>query len=393
MARRCLDWDHGTGTWIERPTSNPASLFRVALQAPFNPRRQRDDQIDQDLLADWHEFCRSKQLHCNRVLDQDGTTLREARAEIAAAGRASPRHDGRKWGVVIDRPEGLIVDHISPRNSWDFNLRRTYTEKPHAWIVPFNDEENDFREARRVLRRPGYEGDITLTEELSLPGLTNAGIVWREATRRFHEAEHRPDVIEVTQDGLLRAATRGDKVALNHYVLRHTQQVGRVRSVSDQLVELNNLITLSEGASYVLRFRVYESRPPHMLPDTIGQSLVRPVPTTPGETVLLTMTGTGPGPAADDIVHCGIMGEDSFDLVVTNIEATTDQCAIVRAVATADIIDELTDATVIPAWDGRIGAEIAENTTTPSAPRFAGISSAPAGAEDAGAELIPAKRG
>lgn len=392
VMRRSLDWKQGTGSWIARPTSNPASLYRFALRAPFNPRRQRDDQIDLELLADWQRFCQSKQPHYNRVLDQAGSTLREARAEIAAAGRAAPRHDGRKWGVVIDRPEGLIVDHISPRNSWDFNLRRTYTEKPHAWIVPFNEEENDLREARRIARRPGYEGDITLTEELSLPGLTNAAIVWREATRRFHEADHRPDVIEVTQEGLLRVATRADRVALNHYVLRQTQQLARFRSVHGQLLGLDNLITMAEGADYGLRFRVYESRPPHMAPDTIGQSVVRSVRTVSGETELLALTGTGPVPAADDaaddIVHFGIMGQDSFDRVVTSIEATTDQCAIIRAVAAADIIDELADAAETPPWPGRggaeIGAKIGENTMQPPAPRFSGVSFGAADTGEAG---------
>ena len=374
VSRRCLDWDRATGTWILRATSNPASLFRFILQAPFNPRRQRDDQIDLEQLQDWHDFCREKELHYNRVLDQAGMTMREARAEIAAAGRASPRHDGQRWGVVIDRPTGLIVDHINPLNSWDFSLRRSYTEKPHAWIVPFNDEENDFREAKRIVPAPGHTGEITLTEELSIPGLTNARIVYREATRRFHEAEHRPDVIQITQDGLLRVATRGDKVALNHYVLRQTQQVARVRSTLGQLVELDEIFTMVAGRQYALRFRVFEARPPHMAPDTIGTSVVRPVRNQPGESHLLSFIGDGPMPDADDLVHFGIMGEDSFELVVTNIEATTDQCAILRAVASAPIIDQLTDATVIPPWSGRVGAEIGENTAQPPAPRFSGIS-------------------
>lgn len=74
----------------------------------------------------------------------------------------------------------------------------------------------------------------------------------------------------------------------------------------------------------------------------------------------------------------------SYELVVTNIEATTDQCAIIRAVAAADIIDDLTDAAEIPPWSGRVGAEIAENMQLPAVPRFSGITSGIVGAEDAG---------
>ncbi len=377
--RICLDWDHVAEEWVERATSNPASLYRYILQCPANPKPATDAEIDLGQLTDWHHFCHLRELKYNRVQDQAGTTLREVLTEVAAAGRASPRHDGLRWGVVIDRPAELIVDHINPRNSWGFSVRRAYVEKPHAWICKFQDQENDFKEAQRVIRRPGYTGDITVTETLDLPGITNAAIVYREGMRRFWEAEYRPDVFEATQEGALRVATRGDTAMLSHDVLSRTQWAGRVRHVSGSLVELDELVTMVEGRSYALRFRVFADPS-----DTVGTSVVRPVRTMPGEETLLTLAGSGPVPVAGEIVHFGEMGTDSYPVVVTHIETTEDQCQIIRAVAAAPEIDALTNAAEVPAWSGRVGAEIDENLLQPSAPRFTSISSGISGAGTAG---------
>lgn len=377
LAKRiCPDWDHVSQTWITRPTSNPASLYRYVLQCPANPKPATDAAIDLDQLIDWHDFCRLKGLHYNRVQDQAGTSLREVLTEVAAAGRASPRHDGVKWGVVIDRPAALIVDHVNSRNSWSFSARRAYVDRPHAWICKFQDEGNDYKEAQRVIRRPGYTGDITLTETLELPGITDPEVVYREGLRRFFEAEYRPDVYEATQEGALRVATRGDAVMLSHEVLSRTQWAGRVRGVSGNLLELDELVTMVPGGSYALRFRVYADAT-----DTVGTSLVRPVQTQPGETDLLTLTGSGPLPMAGDLVHFGEMGTDSYAVVVTHIEATEDQCQIIRAVDAAPIIDTLTDAAEIPAWSSRVGEEIDENLLQPTAPRFTEIRSGVSGTD------------
>lgn len=372
-SRICLDWDYQTETWVERATTNPASLFRFVLQCPANPKPVADAAIDLDLLADWHDFCRLKGLHYNRVQAQAGTTLRDALTEIAVAGRAAPRHDGVKWGVVIDRPAELVVDHVSPRNSWAFSMRRAYAERPHAWIARFQDEGNDYKPAERVIRRPGYTGDITLTEPLEMPGLTDPAIVWREGYRRFLEAEYRPDVFEVTQDGAVRVATRGDQVVISHDVLSSTQWAGRVRAVTGRAVQLDELVTMEAGQSYAIRFRVYADG------DTVGTSVVRPVRTVAGETDLLLIEGTDTLPEAGDIVLFGLAGNESYPVIVSRTETTEDQCTILRAIAAAPEIDALTDAVEIPAWSSRVGVEIDTNLLAPPTPRFTQVTSRPSG--------------
>lgn len=366
--RICLDYDSESDTWIERATSNPASLYRYALQSPAQQKAVADAGIDLQQLEDWHDFCRLKNLKYDRVQDQAQTPLREVLTEIAAAGRATPRHDGVKWGVTIDRPQDLVVDHISPRNSWDFRCTRTYFAPPHAFKVKFLDATNDFKPAERIIRWPGYEGEILTTEGLELPGKTDPDEIWIEARRRMYEAIYRPDVYQATQTGHLRTATRGDKVMVSHDVLDKFQRAARVKSVVGHLVELDERISMLAGESYAIRFRVFADEE-----DTIGQSVVRTVRTDEAARSVIYVQGEDSMPVAGDLVHFGVLGVESFPAIVNRVEATEDGHSILYMLDEARIIDELLDADSVPAWSGRVGAEIDENLLQPSAPRFISV--------------------
>lgn len=372
VSRVCREWDATTQSWVRRASENPAAAYREVLQHSSNPKAAPDASLALGLLEDWAAWCEAEGLTYNAVLDGKGTTLREVLAEIAAAGRATPRHDGIQWGVVIDRPliDTLIVDHINPRNSWGFKWSRAYTDPPHAFTVKFNDAGNDYKETERTVRWPGHEGEITLTEQLSLPGKVYADEVWREARRRQLETIHRPDTYEVTQDGAVRATTRGDRIALSHDVLSRVQMAARVKSVIGPLIEIDEFVTMVDGESYACRFRVFEGAA-----DGIGTSVIRTVRTVDGESRLLTLIGTGAMPEAGDVVHFGPAARESYEQIVTRIEATQDMCALIRTVDAAPQIDTELAATAIPAWSARVGEEIDANLLQPSAPRFSGLRS------------------
>ncbi|WP_323005691.1 phage tail protein [Pseudorhodobacter sp.] len=371
--RVCLDYDHVTGLWLERATSNPAALFRHALQAPCNPKAVSDAGLDLALLEDWHDFCRTLGLSFNKVFDETGTSLRDVLTQIAAVGRATPRHDGTRWGVTIDRAQELIIDHLDAQNSSGFRTTRSYIEHPHAFRVKFSDQTNDFKDAERVVRWPGYSGDITVTEALDLPGITDPDIIWREARRRQYEAIYRSDSYQVSQIGPVRVATRGDKVVLNHYVLDNVQASARVRDVIGALIELDQPVEMIEGQAYALRFRVFDTGSTE--PDTIGTSIVRTVTPSAGETQILTLTGTGPMPQAGNVVLFGRASAESLPLIVRGVERAQENDEILHLVDEASIIDEQLTADIIPGWTGRAGAELDDVISAPDAPRFVSITS------------------
>ena len=96
----CPDWDAASGTWIERETQNPASLFRHVLTGPAGAYPLTVDEVD--ALGDWHAYCVANGLTYNRIHDYEASVL-DVLSDIAAAGRASPHDKGDRWGVVVDR--------------------------------------------------------------------------------------------------------------------------------------------------------------------------------------------------------------------------------------------------------------------------------------------------
>jgi hypothetical protein len=364
------------GVWAAGYSRTPAVAYVAALTGPANQFPAAEAEIDWDQIADWHEWCVTQGLKYDRVHDQP-ESLGDMLAAICAAGRATPRHDGVKWGVVIDRPQTLVVDHINPRNSAEFSWSRTYFDAPDAFRVPFLDETNDYLAAERIVPWPGHTGSIDITESLEMPGKTNPHEIWIEARRRMYELIHRPDSFSVMQDGAARVATRGDLVMGSFDVLSTTQVAARVTSVAGNLIEIDEELTLVAGTAYGLRFRVFADAE-----DTIGTSIVRPVASGSGPVSALLLTGSGPVPAVGEAVHVGPIASESFALRVRGIEAGEDFAARLLLVAAAPEIDDLIAAEVVPAWDGRYGEAVSVAALTPLAPLFTAIASGAIGTGD-----------
>ncbi|WP_444758847.1 TipJ family phage tail tip protein, partial [Puniceibacterium confluentis] len=284
VRRHVQDWDGEV--WAEALSRNPAAAFVAMLQGPQNPFPVQDSEIDWELMQDWHAFCTLKGLKYDRI-HEDAQGLGDALRQIAMAGRATPRHDGLKWGVVIDRPQDLVVDHLSARNSSGLTWSRQYLDPPDGIRVKFNDASNDYEEATRIIPWPGNDGPITLTEEMTLPGKTDPDEIWIETRRRMYEILHRPDTFTALQDGAARVVTRGDLMIAAHDVLDSTQMAARVTAVEGTLVELDEAVTMSGGESYGLRFRVFADSE-----DSIGSSVVASVATVTGTSRLLRLSGT-----------------------------------------------------------------------------------------------------
>jgi hypothetical protein len=371
----CLDYDSGTDTWIERETQNPASLFRYALQGPMTAMPKDDEEIDLGLLEDWHAWCVTKGLKYNRVHDSDGS-LWDALSDIAAAGRASPHDRGDKWAVVIDRPQDTVIGHVTPRNSWNFNGTTAYTDFPDAFRVKFLDETNDFEEAERIVPHPGFVGTPELTEELSLPGITDPAIIWKEARKRWYELIHRPHTYTAQQDVEALVHTRGDLAIISHDVIDRTHGFARVKSVSGTLVTLDDVVTMEAGGSYVLRTR-----------DAAGDSIQRTVTTIEGETDTLILTGAGTAPAVDQVALFASTVRQTLEAIVVGVEAGEDLTARLTFVDHAPQIDSLTAAEVPPAWDGRVGEVITVTELTPPVPSITSVAKGLAG-DDLGDILV-----
>lgn len=358
----------GNNVWASGYSRNPATACLTALMGDHNPYPVASSEIDWDIFADWYDFCASKGLKYDAVHDQ-GESLGDVLTAICSAGRASPRHDGVKWGVVVDKPQTLVIDHINARNSAEFTWSRNYFEPPHALRVSFQDETNEYEPAERIVPWPGYTGDITITEELSLPGKTDPDEIWTEARRRMYELIYRPDTFSAMQSGRSRIATRGDLVMGNFDVLQRTQIAARVTSVTGTLIVLDELIPPSSGAG--IRFKSYSNAD-----DLVGTSTVCAVADRDVETTALRIDQANSAlPRVGEVIHFGPINTESIALRVRGVEAADDFNARMIMLRAAPEIDAVLDADQPPAWDGRVGETSNDVPSAPLPPIFTSVRS------------------
>jgi len=361
LAERLVpDWDYAAEEWVVRKTRNPASYLRLVLQGPECAFPESDGALDLEQFQDFHDFCRTKDLKFDKVRESEASQW-AVLTEVAAAGRASPRFDGSKWGVVIDRPQELTVAHVNSRNSREFSWSRNYFQPPDAFRVSFLDETSDYQQRERVVPWPGYLGDINVTEQLPMSGKTDPDEVWREARRRQYEIIHRPDQFTCIQDGAVRTATRGDLVKGNYDTLVRTMAACRVSFVRENVITLDGLVTMEAGESYAIRFMRYDEA-------GVGSSVLRNVVLHVGETDTIAVTGSGYLPERDTLIQFGISGSESIDLIVAGTQAGEKMTTVLTMLAAAPIIDTLTDAEIAPAWNGRAGGDAAARAFIPGVP-------------------------
>lgn len=355
-------------------SSNPAAAFLRLLQGPQNPFPAPDAEIDLDQIADWYSWCVAQGLHFDDVFEE-AQSFGEALATVCRAGRATWRHDGVRWGVVIDRPQEISVDHLSPRNAAELSARGSYIDPPHAFRARFRDASNDYEWAERECIWPGYEGDVTLTEMIDLPGKTDPAEVWRELRRLQLVLIYRDEDIPVVQSGRAQVATRGDQVMLSSDVLDVRQRAARVTRIEGALVELDELLEMAPGTDYALLFRSYADAE-----DVLGQTTIRHLVWRAGPSRLVQLVDPLDLPAVrptlGELVHFGAVGAVSAAMIIKGVSAGEGDTRVLSLVAAAPEIDAILAETEIPDWSGRIGT-ILEGSMTPLAPLYVSIRSDP----------------
>jgi hypothetical protein len=404
--RVARDWDGAA--WVWRATRNCAAAAVWALTGPALVYPAADTEIDWPAFEQWHDCCVDKGLYYDRMHDFEGS-LEEVLQAIGAAGRAKVRHDGTKWTVVIDRPRDVVVDVISPRNAADITWSTTYFEPPHAVRIEFLDRDHDWRSAECLIPWPpdvrhptrdalfadlawaaGKRGEVyadpddsrntyyeksgpigegswtvasmDVTIERRHPGVTSFAQIWRAERRLQYEQIHRSLTLSAAQPGHLRAATPGDLLMCSRDVFVTPSASARVLFVDGDMVTLDEAVTMEAGTNYAIRWQAVSED------DTVGTSHLRALQTVPGESASVLLTGTGALPSIDDLVLIGPLGTESVPVILTMVERGNDGAAILKMLPAAPIIDDLTDAEVVPPWSPRVGTVVGGDSTPPGIP-------------------------
>ncbi|MBU1567725.1 MAG: hypothetical protein KJ630_19135 [Proteobacteria bacterium] len=343
----CQDYDIVTDTWVERATSNPASLYRFVLQGPANKRPLIDDQIDLDSLEEWHTLCEDENFEFNHYVDYR-SSVDTVLKMIAAAGRAAPGYIDGKYGVVMDRVQTNIAQHFTPRNSWDYSYNKIFFDRPHAFRVKFWNRDNDWREDERIVYDDGYTAaNATKFEELTLPGVTSSWEAYKHGRYHIATARLRPETHTFNTDFEYLTCTRGDRIKFTNDVISVGIGYGRVKSYTDDgtnvlTISVDELLPMESGKTYQFRIRQHD-----------GTSLSVNLTTAAGTWKEFSVSDTlaiASAPDIDALAMYGETDEESIDLIVKNITPTSDLTAILTCLAYAPEVHEAHLGT-IPTFD------------------------------------------
>jgi hypothetical protein len=344
-----LDYKGGS-LWETALTSNPASLYRYALQGRFNKKALSDSRLDMASIQDFHTWCVDKQFEFNAVISSK-STVKDIIKMICAAGRAAPTLIDNKWGVVIDRPKTFSVMPITPANSWGFTAEKRFVEIPHALRCSFSNRFIDWQVDERFTYRDGYdEFNATKFESIQYPGVTHPDHVWKLSRYYFGEATLRPETYITNMDIQQIVATRGDRVTANHDVTMWGLSYGIVRNVTLAggilTVETDNTFIPLSGVSYRAKFWLSD-----------GSELIRDVTFDGFDDEQNTMKWTwAEQPQAPEPGHIYMLGEvdyESVNLIVTGIETGPDLSAKLYLVDEAPEI-HLADSGPVPAFQSKV---------------------------------------
>ncbi|QLH37714.1 MAG: hypothetical protein HWD60_00110 [Defluviicoccus sp.] len=174
------DWDAHSSTWLWRPTSSPAALFRHVLQHPLRERPATDAQIDLARLEYWDGITRPANRDFNGVIEAKGS-LYDVLVKIGRVGRAMPTLRDLLFSVIIDEPKSAPVRLFTPRNSWTYDAEMTHAATPHAYRIGYVDAAQQWRADEVIVYDNGYTAaNATRIDKVEWPGIIDRAQAWKE---------------------------------------------------------------------------------------------------------------------------------------------------------------------------------------------------------------------
>lgn len=364
-------WDGAA--WSLQQTRAPAWAYAEVLRGEANARPIDDARIDGDALADWAIETEAAGIYFDGALTAQQSVW-QILGDIAATGRASRAITDGRYSICRDRPQTIVRQHFTPRNSWEFGFQQTYADLPHALKVRFPNEATNGQTDEMIVYSDGYDAaTASVFEVLDLPYTTGATAAFRTARRMMAAARLRPVIYSLKVDVEHIAVTRGDLVRVVHDVMLWGVGQARVKAVTldgggnATGVTLDAPLPMDGAKSYALRFRL-----------SGGSSLLAPVTTVAGSSATMTfatlIAASDPMPASGDLALFGEAGEESVELIVRSIEPATDNSATVTFVdAAPEIFDA--DSEPLPPYDPKITLPPIVQRATPPAPVVISVTS------------------
>ena len=307
-------WDGNA--WVTGYTSNPASMYRLALQHPARRLPENDANIELDVLADFYTFCDNNGYFFEHILDiRQG--IWDTIHDICAVGRASPTKIDNKFSVIVDTGAQLVKQHFTPVNSNDFKFHRSFANTPDGVKLIFANKEKDYKRDERIVYNDGKtDANSVYVPQLSLVGITDKDHVYKFG--RFHIAQTklRRELWTLLINFEYLVARRGSRVTVQHDAIAvgiasaHVIEVTENAQNNAVSVKVDVPIVLPKNISYAIKLRT-----------VLDAHIVSPIQERDGEHQVFTFSAALTDTIEiGDLISVGEAGYVTIDGLITAIE-------------------------------------------------------------------------
>ena len=352
--------ENGADSWTQSAlTSNPASMAILAMQGEMAQQKLSSSDIDWNAFGKLYEWCDKNGYECNEYIS-DSITIQELLTNIGLICRSEITRINGKITVIQDVERDSFVQMFSPRNSYDYSEQIAFSDIPDRLAVSFVNADAGFAEDECYVYNTddgnvssaGYE----TSQDLNLWGVTNSKQARKLGMYNFAVTKARPLIHKFSTDIEYMLCRKGDWIKYAGDIalagLKQGRLTGLVYSGGKIAgVQTDEELTMEADKSYALRIRKSD-----------GTAELLSLITKKGtftEVSFENNVEASLGISEGDLFYFGTIGNDSVDLIVTDITCSENLTAELTCVEYApDIFHVDSDDFLLPEFQSQISGEL-----------------------------------
>lgn len=299
--------------WANALTSNPASAAMYAMQGEVAQQRLSNSDIDLDSFAALYSWCANHDYECNAYITDD-MTINDLLSSIASTCRAEILRMNGKITVIQDIAKDSFVQLFTPRNSHDYKETMALADIPDVLKMGIVDKTNGYAENEVPVYNtpsgnpvPGVEPQTS--QSVPLWGVTDSVQARKLAMYNYAVSKHRFTVVKFSCDFEYLMCRKGDWIKYAGDIALAGLKQGRIEAVDGQKLILDEQVTMESGKTYAVRIRKSD-----------GTAALCNVQTVIGTSNEITILGQVPSGIEGCLFAFGITGNETIDLIVTDIQ-------------------------------------------------------------------------
>ncbi|SEQ46108.1 Putative phage tail protein [Treponema bryantii] len=301
------------GQWTNALSSNPASAAMYAMQGDVAQQKLSDSEIETEAFSKLFSWCNNHGYSCNAYVTES-LTVNDLLARIASTCRAEILRMNGKITVIQDIEKESFVQLFTPRNSHDYKETMALADIPDEMKMGFVDSSKGFADNEAHVYNTPSGNQISgvepqTSQSVPLWGVTNSEQARKLGMYNYAVSKHRFVIVRFSCDFEYLMCRKGDWIKYAGDIALAGLKQGRIESVDGQKILLDEQVTMESGKTYAVRIRKSD-----------GSAVLCNVQTVAGGTNELTIIGQMPSGIEGCLFAFGITGNETVDLLVTDIQ-------------------------------------------------------------------------